>query len=463
MNYNKTIWEDNKSEINAAKLNNIETGIEYAVNSIENINVQLDKRVKFKVVGEEDTEVPPIHGGNSYDDTELQNKISNIETREVDKEINVTTRGFKVGIDANIQQNTQIIQSLIDQCNDLVLYFPSGISKIGQLNLGSEKNITFRGKSSSFATSVNKSTSTPKVVDTYSQILVNLEENAPWIQHQNCAMIFEKISVINGQINSKSAIEYTNTNLMIETQTNTLKGKVFAFDSSFIGWKSLGGDIEILNKEESILQSCWLANRCRFRNNTIALAQLVDGRITDCSFNKNEYAILMKKGSGFSTIMNNRIEWNTTGVVIKNAHDVKVTDNEFDRQSNAGLIVDGLHVGNIESNLFRRNGALDSLNASDFDNNVHFVISNCENVIVKSNTTLAKSTLDTSSGGITRPSNCSNISNNNNCIISENILNGCTKKDKASANKFENNTDCIIINNIPIAVGTNFVNINSTI
>lgn len=123
--------------------------------------------------------MPPIHGGNSYDDTELQNKISNIETREVDKEINVTTRGFKVGIDANIQQNTQIIQSLIDQCNDLVLYFPSGISKIGQLNLGSEKNITFRGKSSSFATSVNKSTSTPKVVDTYSQILVNLEENAP--------------------------------------------------------------------------------------------------------------------------------------------------------------------------------------------------------------------------------------------------------------------------------------------
>lgn len=78
MNYNKTIWEDNKSEINAAKLNNIETGIEYAVNSVENINVQLDKRVKFKVVGEEDTEVPPIQGGNSYDDTELQEKINAI-------------------------------------------------------------------------------------------------------------------------------------------------------------------------------------------------------------------------------------------------------------------------------------------------------------------------------------------------------------------------------------------------
>lgn len=422
MNYNKTIWEDNKSEINAAKLNNIETGVEYAVNSVENINVQL-----------------------------------------ADIEINVTTHGFKVGIDANIQQNTQIIQSLIDQYNDLVLYFPSGISKIGQLNLGSEKNITFRGKSSSFATSVNKSTSTPKVIDTYSQILVNLEENAPWIQHQNCAMVFEKISVINGQINSQSSIEYTQKNLMIETQTNKLKGKVFAFDCSFIGWKSLGGDIGILNKEEEILQSCWLASRCRFRNNIIALAQLVDGRITDCSFNKNEYAILMKKGSGFSTIMNNRIEWNTTGVVIKNAHDIKVTDNEFDRQSNPGLIVDGLCVGNIESNLFRRNGALESLDRDDFDNNVHFTIKNCENVVVKGNNTLAKETLDTSNNKATRPSNCSNISNNSNCIISENILNGCTKKDKASANKIENNTDCIIVNNIPTAISSNFINTNNTI
>lgn len=80
MDYNKTIWEDNKSEINAAKLNNIETGIEYAVNSVENINVQLDKRIKFKVVGEEDTEVPPIHGGNSYDDTELVKKINDIKS-----------------------------------------------------------------------------------------------------------------------------------------------------------------------------------------------------------------------------------------------------------------------------------------------------------------------------------------------------------------------------------------------
>lgn len=90
MNYNKTIWEDNKSEINAAKLNNIETGIEYAVNSVENINVQLDKRVKFKVVGEEDTEVPPIHGGNSYDDTELIKRIDNI-----DKQINTINSEFK--------------------------------------------------------------------------------------------------------------------------------------------------------------------------------------------------------------------------------------------------------------------------------------------------------------------------------------------------------------------------------
>lgn len=244
--------------------------------------------------------IPNSNGSNnSYNDSVLVDKINKINQRETDKEVNVTAHGFQIGINANVEQNTSIIQSLINQYNDLVLYFPSGISKIGQLNLGSEKNITFRGKSSSFATSVNKSTSTPKVVDTYSQIFVNLGANAPWIKHQNCTIIFDKISVINGQIDSQSSIEYTKNNLMIETQTNELKGKVFAFDCSFIDWKSLGGDIGILDKEEDILQSCWLATRCRFRNNTIALAQLVDGRVTDCSFNKNEYAILMKKAVDF--------------------------------------------------------------------------------------------------------------------------------------------------------------------
>ena len=373
---------------------------------------------------------------------EFSSKFDNVE-------IDVKSLGFQQGKDGDIELNTTLIQSLINEHDDLVLYFPSGINKIGQLNLGVEKNITFKGKSSSFATSTNKSTSNPKIIDTYTQLLINLNENEAWITHQNSTIIFEKISVINGIINNND-INYTNSNLMIKTQANNLKGKVFASESSFIGWKSVCGDIDILSKESDILQSCWLANRCRFRNNKVALAQLVDGRIIDCSFNKNDYAIVMKKGSGFSTIIANRIEWNNEqGIVVNKAHDVTITNNEFDRNGKAGLLVNELLVGNITDNTFRRNGATETLSASDYNDNIHFSIKNCNNVIVKGNNTVAKSTLDTSTGGMTRPSNVSNISNNTNCIISENILNGCSKSDKLSANTIENNTNCVIVNNIP--------------
>ena len=147
----------------------------------------------------------------------------------------------------------------------------------------------------------------------------------------------------------------------------------------------------------------------------------------------------MKKGSGFSTIIANRIEWNNEqGIVVNKAHDVTITNNEFDRNGKAGLLVNELLVGNITDNTFRRNGATETLSTSDYNDNIHFSIKNCNNVIVKGNNTVAKSTLDTSTGGMTRPSNVSNISNNTNCIISENILNGCSKSDKLSANTIEN-------------------------
>lgn len=378
-------------------------------------------------------------------ETTLGNKIRKMSKQLSNKEVDVTLFGFENGINANVTNNTSIIQGLIDNNDDLVMYFPSGINKIGKLNLGLEKNITFRGKSSSFATSITKNSD---VIDTYSKILVNLDASEPWIEQQNCTIIFDKISCINGAVDSNGTIIYSNNNLMIKTEANNIKGKVFATESSFIGWKQLGGDPDILTKESGLLHSCWLASRCRFRNNTIALAQLVDGRVSDCSFNKNEYAIYMNNNSGFTTIQNNRVEWNTVnGIVVKNAHDVKITDNEFDRNGKSGLIVDTLVGGNIESNIFRRNGTDTTLATDDFDNNIHFFIQNCTDVIVKGNNTVAKSILDT--GGAKRPSNVSNISNNTNCIVSENILNGCTKTDKLLGNKIENNTNCVIANNIP--------------
>ena len=425
----------------------------------ENVQVQLNEKLNNKVDNETfiekinkkvDNETFNAKIKEKVDNTTFTNKINDFDKQLLNVEIDVENQGFQKGVNGDVESNTNLIQSLIDNYDDIVFFFPSGVNKIGKLNLGTEKNITFKGKSSSFATSVNKSTSTPKVVDTYTQILINLDSEEAWLTHQNCTIIFDKISIINGVIND-NGIVYSNNNLMVKTEKNTTKGKIFATESSFIGWKILSGDKDILIKDIDILQSCWLCNRCRFRNNIIGLTQLVDSRIIDCSFNKNDYAIIMKKNSGFSTILGNRIEWNNQrAITVINAHDVTISNNEFDRNSKAALVVDNLEVGSITNNVFRRNGALDTLEASDYDDNIHFSLKNCNNVVLKGNVTKVQSILDTSSGGKTRPSNCANISNNTNCIIAENILNGCSKSDKESANKIENNTTCIIKYNIPL-------------
>ena len=72
---------------------------------------------------------------------------------------------------------------------------------------------------------------------------------------------------------------------------------------------------------------------------------------------------------------------------------------------------------------------------------------NSTSVVINNSITVVKAITDNSSSS-TRPSNCSYISGNTDCIISNNILTGCTKSDKDAANKEENNTNCIIDNNI---------------
>ena len=380
---------------------------------------------------------------------ETKEELKDLDSQIKNVSIDVTTLGVKEGLIGDTDRNTEILQNVIDSYDNLVLFFPSGIFKVGKLNTGSDKNITFKGKSSSFATSVNKSVSNPRIIDTYSRIIVDLQDNESWIEHSNCTIIFDKISCINGSVDTTNTITTCKKNIMIKTLQNSLKGKVFATESSFIGWKCVSGDIDIVTKETDVLQSCWLANRCRFTENVVALGQLVDGRIIDCSFNKNDYAIIMKKSSGFTTIANNRIEWNRrNGIFIRGSHDITIVGNEFDRNGLAGMYLIDVVGGLVDNNTYRRNGAVDNLDREDFEDNVHFVIKNCENLTVNGTMTVAKNTLDTSGGGKTRPTNCSHIADNINCIFTNNNLRGCSKSDKISANKIYNNKSSIITGNI---------------
>ena len=360
--------------------------------------------------------------------------------------IDVESLGFNEGINSNKELNTQLIQTVIDNHDDLVLYFPSGINRLGHLNLGTNKNITFRGKSSSFATSVNKSVSNPRIMDTYTRIVVD-DENEYWLEHDNCTIIFEKISIMNCEIDRNGKVTPLKQMTLVKTNSNATKGKVFTTESSFIGWHNLGGHRDALTKNESLLHSCWLASRCRFTENAVALSQLVDSRIIDCSFNKNDWAIVLKGNCGFSTITNNRLEWNRkNGVYVNGAHEVIINDNEFDRNLLAGCYIEKMKNGSLMHNVFRRNGALDTLEKDDYENNVHYVVKDCDNVKVKDNSTKAMQTLDTSAGGKTRPSNVCKVVDNNHLIFKDNDLLGCTRSNKVEGSKIENNINSIIDN-----------------
>lgn len=366
--------------------------------------------------------------------------------------IDVTALGVSAGIYANPATNTSILQDYINKNDSVVLYFPPGVYLLNSLNFGTDKNITFRGASSSFATSVNKSVSNPRIIDTYSRILIGTDmSNDYFINHTNCTIIFDKISFINGFVDETNTISFYKNKCLVKTAENSTKGKIFTTECSYIGFKNVFGDIDVLTKSSGVLQACVMAHRCRFTENTVALSQLVDGRITDCSFNKNDYALYMNNGGGFTTFSNNRVEWNKNrGIYILGSHDMTIVGNEFDRNSFAGLYVDGLTGGNITSNTFRRNGADNTLDREDYENNTHFVVKNCTNVNVTNSLTVAKSILDTSAGGTTRPTNCSVFSNNTKCIFKDNNLTGCTKGDKVNANPMDGNVSCIINDNIQI-------------
>lgn len=373
---------------------------------------------------------------------------------------NVLDYGIIEGLNADIDNNTSNFMKMIEECKNIrTIYFPAGVFLLKEINFGVKNNISIKGVSSSFASFINKNINTGEITDTFTKIVCCASEDKPFFSHENCVFVFENIGFYNvykekGTGNKKNV--FLNT-----TKTNKEKGKIFATNCGFSSFKVCFGDKytfqymekdlgTFLSEPSSFLQTCVVANRCRFTGNGIAINQNVDGRIVDCSFNKNDFAMVFRENSGFTTIIASRIEWNTyNGLYIDNAHDITVSINEFDRQGYAGLYITSSNNCTITCNMYRRNGANTNLATTDYEHNVHMYINNCYDCIIEGNNTVAKQILDTSTGGATRPSNVSNFSNNTNCIYTNNLLTGCSKSNKVAANKVNNNTDCITSNNIP--------------
>lgn len=418
--------------------------------------------------------IPQLVTLNANKIDELINEVSRLVQKTNESYVNAVSFGIKEGFDVDVEKNTTIFQKLIDYCaDDKIIMFPSGNYVFNSVNLGEKRNITIKGVSSPFASFSQKNIYTGKIIDKFTKIYCNAPAGDTFFNHKSCVLILEDIAFYNTKKDSDGNFtqEEAKTNVLMQhtrsegVTKNIEKGKAFCVNSAFYGWKVVfGSDFTFQHLEEEwgtgkaeeqygyLKQSCVVASRCRFTRNGIAINQSVDGRLIDCSFNKNDYAIVLRETSGFTTISNCRIEWNNyNGIYVEKAHDVTVSDCEFDCNGWAGLYA----VNNTESNfsgVFRRNGARiestdDESHQEDFVKNVHIYADGNLNCNFIGSNTVVKPISDIASAP-QRPSNCSNFTNNKNCIVSLNNLAGCTKSDKVSANHFDGNIDCIIENNI---------------
>lgn len=392
--------------------------------------------------------------------------------------INALSFGIQEGRNVDVERNTRLFQDAIDFCkNDKVLVFPSGEFIFNSVDLGEKNNITIVGASSSFATFAQKDIETGEITDTLTKIICNAPKGETFFKHKRCVLIMENIAFYNLKKDNEGNFTTTEAKENIFMQhirtegegKNIEKGKAFLSNCAFYGWKvCFGSEFTFQHLEDAwgtgkqeadyeyIKQSCVMAHRCRFTRNGIAINQTVDGRIVDCSFNKNNYAIVLRENSGFTTIANCRIEWNLeNGIYSEKAHDVTVANCEFDCNGYAGLYAKENTNSNFSNNIFRRSGAKidsteDESHRLNYEQNSHIYANGNINCNFIGNNTTVKSISDVTSAP-ERPTNCSYFLNNSFCIINANNLAGCTKQELTDANKIENNTNSIFSSNIGIA------------
>lgn len=422
--YNKTIWLPKQTIVSSRNLNNMENGIESA-------HVALESKVNKDEV---------------YLKQEIDNKINACV-------VNVMDFGAKGDGTTN---DTQAIQAAIDSAgNAKVLLFPTGTYLCSRLELGNGVNVTFRGTSDNRATFLNKVNG-----DTYTKIVATgLKEDEAMINQTNSMLIFENIGFYNSLDNTGDLYR---KNVLVEPKISAEKGKFFLTNCQFYGWKTVFGCLEEVDyggandSKTDLLQSCVLATGCRFSHNRIALSQLVDSRVIDCSFNKNDYAIVMRKSAGITTISNCRIEWNAyNGIYVYQSHDLTINNNEFDRHGYAGLYIKKATNTKVTGNTFRRSGAYkDSLGVglseTDFEKNVHIYANGCKESIFSHNATKYQKEFDGTISGRTVPYNCAAFIENTSTVISNNVLMGGYRKktDPENMNSFIDNSSCVIENNV---------------
>lgn len=241
-----------------------------------------------------------------------------------------------------------------------------------------------------------------------------------------------------------------------QTVNASSKGKVYAENCLFSGFKVGFGDKYVTNELETSLNTldgrevavkpttlekcCFVGFKCRFVACGCAINLGVDSRIIDCSFNSGWYGIVFQSDSGISTISNCRLEWlKLNAIYADSCHDITIIGNEFDRIGWAGVHFNNCTKSNICSNVFRRCGADSNYDYTALTKNIQIYIDGCTGGVINSNVTIAKAITD--NGGIQRPSNSICIRNNTSITVIGNDFTGCAT---GTNNKIENNTTSTI-------------------
>ena len=171
-----------------------------------------------------------------------------------------------------------------------------------------------------------------------------------------------------------------------------------------------------------------------------------DGFILDNWFSYNEgYGLLGGDVLASISATGNRVEWNKLGgFKIGFGDSFNITGNFFDRGEGPAISLGGekqVSLATITSNIFRRPGT--SNNLSDKYDSSHLRLTNCTNITVTSNT--MRLGRNDGGGGILSPNYGFVIRKCSNCIISNNTMEKSVLKELLV---LENNTNCIIENNI---------------